>query len=156
MHAIHGADGQQRNFKNQILPALRHHPATAGTAALLGVIPGALQLFARADQALALPEELITGLTTHGSRYAQTAWREGDFTVGKAVAGGGRSISSAARRRMPSDGSWSGVWLRRRALRGGPGVQADQHGGGDRFDFGNDIVRRSCSMTAFKRHRPAY
>ncbi len=146
MHAVHGADGQQRNSKSNLTsPSTITRPPPAP----VGRNPGALQLLRRADQAC------LAGRAHHrfdDARIADVFDRlpESRLAVGKAIAGGGQASSSP-----PGGGclhgSSSGGWLRRRALRGGHGVQVRPAWRWRSLRFRNDIVRPLLFDNGFQR-----
>jgi hypothetical protein len=71
--AIDGAHREQGDLVLERNEAFDNHLATTGTAPLLGIGPAFIQPGEVAQQALPLPEELITGFTTQGKPMASTA-----------------------------------------------------------------------------------
>ncbi|CNU91599.1 Uncharacterised protein [Salmonella enterica subsp. enterica serovar Bovismorbificans] len=85
MHAIDGANGEQRNFKIKFNHAFHNHATRASASALLSILPCLRELFGRADKALAFAgrahDRFDDARKTHcGYRIMKTG-----LTVGKAI-----------------------------------------------------------------------
>ena len=119
----------------------------AGAAALLRIVPRVLDVGLRAHDALTLPDELITGLTTHGipsspmaSRYSaiESANRYGDVLQSQRLGGEPANAFAIHRQRA----------ARAAGITEALAFQLQQRRRRDRFDFRHDDCGRSRSMTA--------
>ena len=87
VNAVDGADGQQGDLVIELHEALDNHPAAAGAAALLGILPGILQVLLAAQQALPLAGRAHHRLDDAGITQCGRSLHEGILVVGEAVGG---------------------------------------------------------------------